>query len=414
MANTGPPSILVIDDEPDNFDVIETLLHTEGYQFNYASCGQRALENLDHFQPDVILLDVMMPNLNGIEVCRRIKAMPQWQMVPIVMITALADHQDLARCLDAGADDFISKPVNRIVLQSRVRSMLRIKAQYDSVKSLMQLREDMVNMVVHDMRNPLASILLLTEMVQMPNLTPQQRSRQSQQMAIAGHQLQMLIDSVLVMSKLESGKMQLDYTDIDVASLCLTAISNLEAIARQKKLTLISQMPDYPLHMRGDAMILRRVLDNLLANAIKFSPKNSQIELTACQAESGIQVAIADRGKGIPPDLRHCIFNKFEVGTSVEGVHQMGLGLAFCKLAIEAHGGSIRVEDHPLPVGMSLGELSRHHRGEGDRSSAVHADLSQSSLLQPAHQTYQGSIFILDFPDDCLRQSANHRVPKKI
>lgn len=132
------PSIFVIDDEPDNFDVIETLLHHEGYRLHYAPSGQRALDRLESVQPDVILLDVMMPEIDGIEVCRRIKAQTRWQAVPIVMVTALTDKEDLARCLEAGADDFVSKPVNGIELAARVRSMLRISQQYQEIQQLCQ------------------------------------------------------------------------------------------------------------------------------------------------------------------------------------------------------------------------------------------------------------------------------------
>ena len=127
-------SILVVDDEPDNFCVIEALLSGEDYQLHYASHGQAALDLLDLFQPDVILLDVMMPGIDGIEVCRRIKARSKWKAVPIIMVTALTTKGDLARCLAAGADDFISKPVSRLELNARVRSMLRIHLQYQQLE----------------------------------------------------------------------------------------------------------------------------------------------------------------------------------------------------------------------------------------------------------------------------------------
>ena len=127
------PSVLVIDDEPDNFDVIETFLNDRDYQLYYAASGQEAIDCLNLFEPDVILLDVMMPGMDGIEVCQRIKAMPKWEALPIVMVTALTTKTELARCLTAGADDFISKPVNRLELTARVRSMLRIHRQYQQL-----------------------------------------------------------------------------------------------------------------------------------------------------------------------------------------------------------------------------------------------------------------------------------------
>ncbi|XGW00526.1 MAG: EAL domain-containing protein [Leptolyngbya sp. BL-A-14] len=131
--DTCQRSILVVDDEPTNFDVIEALLEYDVYQLHYAPNGQQALDYLDHYQPDVILLDVMMPGIDGIEVCQRIKAMPQWGAVPIIMVTALTAKTDLAKCLAAGADDFISKPVSSLELQARVRSMLRLRQQYQQL-----------------------------------------------------------------------------------------------------------------------------------------------------------------------------------------------------------------------------------------------------------------------------------------
>ena len=138
------PSILIIDDDPDNFDVIETLLDNEDYQLHYAASGQQAIKSLDVFQPDIILLDVMMPGMDGIEVCQRIKAMPQWEAVPIIMVTALTGKKDLAQCLSSGADDFISKPIDRSELTARVRSMLRIRQQYQQLETFNARLEAMV------------------------------------------------------------------------------------------------------------------------------------------------------------------------------------------------------------------------------------------------------------------------------
>ncbi len=133
-------SILIVDDEPDNFDVIQSLLSNESYKLHYAINGEQAIAALDKFDPDVILLDVMMPGLNGFEVCKQIKAMSKWQSVPIVMVTALSSKEDLARCLAAGADDFVNKPVNGIELRARVSSMLRIKKQHDRIQSFSKLQ----------------------------------------------------------------------------------------------------------------------------------------------------------------------------------------------------------------------------------------------------------------------------------
>jgi two-component system, sensor histidine kinase and response regulator len=149
-------SILIVDDEPDNFDVIQSLLSNEGYKLHYDNNGEHAIASLEKFDPDVILLDVMMPGLDGIEVCKQIKAMSKWQAVPIVMVTALSSKEDLSRCLEAGADDFVNKPVNGIEIRARVKSMLRIKKQHDRIQSFSKLQRHNI----HSLSNNLNEIRL--------------------------------------------------------------------------------------------------------------------------------------------------------------------------------------------------------------------------------------------------------------
>jgi two-component system, sensor histidine kinase and response regulator len=138
-------SILVVDDQPENFEVIEALLESMDYTLHYASSGQIAIDFLDKFDPDLILLDVMMPEIDGIEVCKQIKSNSRWQAVPIIMVTSLCSKENLACCLTAGADDFLSKPVNSIELRARVHSMLRIKKQHDRIESLSKLQRNSIS-----------------------------------------------------------------------------------------------------------------------------------------------------------------------------------------------------------------------------------------------------------------------------
>ncbi len=150
------------------------------------------------------------------------------------------------------------------------------------------------------------------------------------------------------MAKLESGKMSLNYTEVDLSAICISAVADIEAIAAQKNLTLVSELPKPGGVVKVDAAIFRRVLDNLLSNAIKFSPSNSQVIIQAEYLEPGAKVQVVDSGPGVSKDLQQRIFEKYEIGTLVQEVSQIGLGLAFCKMAIEAHHGIIRIEDnHP-------------------------------------------------------------------
>lgn len=345
------PSLLIVDDELDNFDVLETLLMREGYDLRYAPNGKTALTCLENSPPDAVLLDVMMPEMDGIEVCRRIKASPVWNHLPVIMVTALTAKEDLARCLDAGADDFISKPVNAQELRARIRSMLRIKQQHDNLQSVMQLREDMVNMMVHDLRTPLAIILMAAFIMKMPDRTPDEMDKNIDRIEQAGYQLQSQIDSLLLMAKLESGTMTLNRTSIDLQTLCMEAVDEFEGIASQRQVTLRVKLPPVGSFVTVDANIFRRIVDNLLSNAIKFSRLDSEVILEAeyLGADKAI-IRVKDSGFGVNTAVKQSIFEKFEIGTFLENVPQIGLGLAFCRMAIEAHGGHITVEDN-VPQG---------------------------------------------------------------
>jgi two-component system sensor histidine kinase/response regulator len=342
-----PTTILVIDDEPDNFDVIDTLLMKEEYQLNYASSGSKALERIHLIEPDLILLDVMMPEMDGIELCKIIKTDPQWRYIPIIMVTALTAKEDLSTCLAAGADDFVSKPVNKIELQARIRSMLRLKYQHDQLKALIQLREDMVNMIVHDLRNPLTNIMLCTDILQLPNFPPAEHQPKLEQIQGNVKQLQSMIDSLLFMAKLESGKMKLNLTEVDLHHLCSGVLADFRLLAEQHRIQLVGELPQPGQKFTMDGALFRRVLDNLLANAIKFSPVNTQVSLKVdFPTTDEIKIQVIDSGIGVDEKMRTAIFEKYEIGALIKGLPQTGLGLAFCKQVVDAHGGSLQVEEN--------------------------------------------------------------------
>ncbi|HEY9600495.1 MAG TPA: response regulator [Allocoleopsis sp.] len=348
-------SVLVVDDEPNGFDVIEAHLYREGYDLHYAASGQEALSLMDSLEPDVILLDVMMPEMDGIEVCRHLKSEPQWKHIPVIVVTALNSKEDLARSLDAGADDFLTKPVSGLELRARVRSMLRIKQQYDALQATLQLREDLSKMIVHDLRNPLTSILLCGNLLLESGLDGK-NSKRLELIVSSGRQLNSMINDLLMLAKMEAGKIVLKQVEVDLNELATEAVSQLSKIAALKNLHLESQLARSSHPILGDANLLLRVFDNLLSNAIKFSPHDSTITLQvdypegsassaldSTQATQAI-VRVLDEGIGISEELRERIFEKYEVGDSLEGVTQLGLGLAFCKMVVEAHQGRIFVE----------------------------------------------------------------------
>lgn len=353
------PKVFIVDDEPMARDIIEGFLYQEGYDMAFAGSGVEALQMLDQVQPDIILLDVMMPELDGFEVCRRLKSDEQWRHIPLILVTALGDKTDLARGFEAGADDFIHKPVNDIELRSRVRAMLRIKQQYDELANTLRLREDLSHMIVHDMRSPITAIIGFSELMVMkgmpPQLLPDIERIHEQAMTLSA-----FLNDMLVMAKMESGRLVLDRSAVDLNELVEQVKQNHTALAGLKHVTLEVVTPCASRAVQLDSYLFQRVLDNLISNAVKFSPPESLVTLrleypgpgTETEAGPLARISILDEGPGIPEEYWDRIFDKFEV---VELAHQaeieqIGIGLAFCKLVIEAHGGRIYVRAN-LPQG---------------------------------------------------------------
>jgi len=346
-------TILIVDDEPSARDTLEALLWSEGYELAFAASGQEALDRLEDLKPDVILLDVMMPGMNGFEVCQRLKANEQWRPIPVILITALDSKEDLVRGLDAGADDFLHKPVNGPELRARVRSMLRIKRQHDELEATLRLREDLSNMIVHDMRSPLASILLHSQLLAMKVASPDV-SKHTETIRAEAQRLDSFINDILMLAKMEHGQLILSRSPVDVNQIALEAEKGYSAIAQSRQINLVVDLPEESQRVSLDANLFRRVLDNLLSNALKFSPAGSTVTLrityprarTASEPQAPhVRIQVLDEGPGIPEEHRQRIFNQFEiVALRQRQIPQIGLGLAFCKMVIEAHGGRIFVE----------------------------------------------------------------------
>ncbi|MCB0190499.1 MAG: hybrid sensor histidine kinase/response regulator [Anaerolineae bacterium] len=353
------PHILIVDDEPTSRDTMEGLLYKEDYHLTFAPNVSAALDQLSQIEPDVILMDVMMPVIDGFEACRRIKNNKQWQHIPLILVTALNSKEDIVRGLDAGADEFLSKPVNGLELRARVRSMLRIKRQYDELAKMLRLREDMASMIVHDLRVPLTSILGFSELLLIEkNFDDQQRSdlerihQQSQRM-------HSFVNDLLILAKAECDQFILNRSTVDITQLVQDIEQDHRIIAQSKKVKLVVQVPNQPQEVALDKNLFHRVLDNLVSNALKFSPSHSKVTVRLEPGPSNgsgnhVRIKILDEGPGVPPEHRHRIFNKFEVVTlKQQTVSQIGLGLAFCKMVMEAHGGEIWVEDN-IPTGSAF------------------------------------------------------------
>ena len=210
---TDKNTLLIVDDQKINHQALEMSLTQQGYHLAFASSGVEALEIVAQQPPDLILLDIMMPGMDGFEVCQRLKSNSQWQPIPIILVTALSSKADLARGLDVGADDFLSKPFNRLELRARIRSMLRLKKQYDrleaqkqQLEAALQLREDMVHMLVHDMKSPLTAVSVYSDLLLNNSEISTQNRERVQAIKQGAGQLTKYANNLLSRAKIEQNQ----------------------------------------------------------------------------------------------------------------------------------------------------------------------------------------------------------------
>jgi signal transduction histidine kinase len=303
--------------------------------------------------PDVVLLDVMMPNLDGLEVCRRLKSAPRTAAIPVLLVTSLSARQERLDGIKAGANDFITKPVDTADLLLRVRNAVaakqlfdRLETQYQRLRELETMRDTLVHMVIHDLRSPLAGVYAYLQLLQLEAngaLDADQREYLEHSIAIL-QRVQDMTNAVLDVSRCEANQMPMSPARVDLGEVIREAIDSLGSAPGAPAVQF--EPADAAVSAWCDRDIIRRVVANLAGNAIKFTPEQGQVRVTLRRDEQDVAIAVADTGRGIPPEHQQRIFEKFgQVGGPAERTrHSAGLGLTFCKMAVEAHGGVIGVD----------------------------------------------------------------------
>ena len=338
------PSLLVIDDEAENFDVIETFLTDQNYQFYYLSRAKETFNHLDTFQPDLILLDLMMPDIDGIELCQRIKAHPKWQSLPIIMITALNSKEDLARCLNAGADDFLDKPINRLELRARVQSLLRIKKQYDNIEHLCQVQRDTITMLEstlnqlrgnfasrlsHELNTPLNGIIGVFELLQY-DLEEMEISEIRELLELANQSARRLEEStqkILIYLELATAyqdKLNFGATPLSTSIIESSLHSHAQTFNRSDDFIYNIQEAEIYLSQR----YLSIILQELVENALQFSSPKTPIEISTQATEDTITLSIHDFGEGLNPKQVVAINNLMSLDYQLDEKQRvLGMGL---------------------------------------------------------------------------------------
>lgn len=360
------PLILVADDVPGNVELLVDQLTMLGFRTVTAFDAPAALEVCLESRPQVCILDVSMPSGDlgvdastaGFEVCRRIKRDPRTSRIPVIFLTALNDTMDRVQAIEAGGEDFLTKPHNSDLLGARVRSLVRLKSttdaleeSYRKLRELENLREDLMRMVVHDLKTPLTSILATLELLgdgDMGPLEPRQLQAVHDTEEKA-QELLALIEEILEIRRMESAEIALDLQPLRPEELLGDIVRDwarrLEHDGARVTLEVARDAPAF----RGDAKLLKRVIGNLLENALTHAARGVHVTIAARRDHAGLRVVVSDNGPGIPKAERENVFQSF---TSVRRsgaarARGTGLGLAFCRLAVAAHGGRIWVEDTP-------------------------------------------------------------------
>lgn len=348
----APGRVLIVDDHAPNRLLIRDLLEAQGHTVHEASDGPSALVAAEGAPPDVVLLDVQMPGMDGFEVCRRLKSSPATAGVPVLLVTALSAREDRLTGISAGANDFVTKPIDSTDLMLRVRNAIRmrqlhvrVELQYRELRELERLRDELVHMVAHDLRSPLAAVHAILEMLQMDeSLSPGEHAEFLADARRLTNRVADMISDLLDVSRLEAGRMPVDARRLELGALAADAAGT----AYPGSARIVYEPARAPVEVVGDVKLLARVMINLVDNAVKFTPKNGTVRIGVLVDDRGAVVTVTDEGPGVPVDVRQTIFEKYSQAPGVaQPRRSTGLGLTFCKLAVDAHRGRIGVEDAP-------------------------------------------------------------------
>ncbi len=389
MAEPGresSPLVLVADDVPANVELLFDQLHTLGYRTISASDGPSAVAACFEHNPDLCILDVSMPagdlgvdiRSTGFEVCRRIKRDPRTSRIPVIFVTAMNDAADRVRGIEAGGDDFLTKPHSRLVLGARVRSLLKLKAatdalenSYRQLRELEKVRDDLMKMIVHDLKSPLTSVLATLELLadgDFGKLSDIQKRAVGDAEGKA-EDLLALIEDILEVARIEEAAVRLTREPVAPAALLSEMLYEWQHRFQQEKTTVQINVDDEAPIFQADKPLLKRVFSNLIQNAVTHSSKPIDLQMSVRRAGEAVLFTFSDNGPGIPPEYHEVIFRKFGqvAGPVTPRVRSSGLGLTFCKLVVDLHGGMIWVNSREgegstfyvqIPIDASEGGIS--------------------------------------------------------
>jgi signal transduction histidine kinase len=340
MASIEPPLILVADDLEQGRYVTVRILRNAGFRVIEAANGTEALAQAERAKPDLVLLDIRMPDIDGFEVCRQLRQNPNLASLAIIQTSATFEAAEYrVRALEGGADTFLGDPVEPTVLVATVRAMLRLRHAEAQLREFDRRKDEFLATVAHELRNPLAPLRHCIEWLEQAADPQQALDACLPIMRRQSDHLVRLVDDLADMSRITQNKLTLRLSSVDILQALQTSIEEHRAELEAKKQTLDVDLPDHPVTLSADVVRLSQVFGNLLANGIRYTPAGGRISIAVRETADDATVIFTDTGEGIDPKDLGRIFDLFvQVAPHRTG---LGIGLALVHRIVQMHGGSI-------------------------------------------------------------------------
>ncbi|NIM12983.1 MAG: response regulator [Candidatus Aminicenantes bacterium] len=346
------PLILIAEDIPQNLEVVCNILRKEGYRLAMAGNGRQALEMVPNVVPDLILLDIMMPEMDGFEVCQHLQKDPETKEIPVIFLTAKAETADIVKGFELGAVDYVTKPFKGTELLARVRTHLELKFSREALKELNATKDKFFSIIAHDLKDPLQFLLLAADSLHnnYDNLDESKRKNYIHRFYNNSHLISALLENLLQWARSQTRSLEIKPEKIDIPALAAESINLLEGNAQKKNIRISTQIAPGTFAF-GDKNMIRTVLRNLISNGVKFTPPGGEVIVNAAISakDNRVEVTVTDNGIGMDAQYVDGLF-RIDVKQNIPGTAKergTGLGLILCKEFLEKNNGSIEVSSEP-------------------------------------------------------------------
>jgi two-component system, sensor histidine kinase and response regulator len=350
LHEVQPARILVVDDQPANIQIVGAVLGKLGHEIIPASDGVTALKRVALRMPDLILLDLLMPGMNGLEVCLQLKLNPEWKEIPVIFLSAADDKDLIVRALNSGGVDYITKPFNQAELISRVRTQLALKTARDQLKQLAEDKDELLGILAHDLKNYLGGINMSAELIsgQIEGFNNERLTQLTDNMVRSSALAMAFVKEFLANSATDHGFI-LNPTIVNLTEIATAAVGQNQEAARRKKIKIQTGFPPEAVIARADVSALDQVLDNLISNALKFSPPDKRIFISVRPAGNRAECVVRDEGPGFTAEDKEKMFRRYGrlSARPTGGEPSTGLGLSIVRKLVQAMGGELLCESNP-------------------------------------------------------------------